>query len=92
MNTDEPWHLDKRVPVALIITILSQFALTIWIASRMSSDIDTLKLNDARQDSVIETMRSAAQQMAVSLGRIEEISINTQRAVDTIARRLEAQP
>ena len=92
MNTDEPWHLDKRVPVALIITILSQFALTIWIASRMLSDIDTLKLNDARQDSVIETMRSAAQQMAVSLGRIEEISINTQRAVDTIARRLEAPP
>ena len=89
---DEPWHLDKRVPVALIITILSQFALTIWIASRMSSDIDTLKLNDARQDNVIETMRGAAQQMAVSLGRIEEISINTQRAVDTIARRLEAQP
>ena len=89
---DEPWHLDKRVPVALIITILSQFALTIWIASRMSSDIDTLKLSDARQDSVIETLRTAANTQAVQLGRIEEISLNTQRAVDTIARRLEATP
>jgi hypothetical protein len=90
--TDEPWHLDKRVPVALIVTVLSQFALTIWLIAAMSSDIESLKASDTRQDMQIEAMRDAAQQMAVQLGRIEEISLNTQKAVEGLARQLEARP
>lgn len=91
-DVSESWHLDKRVPVALITTILTQFALTIWLASAMASDISSLKLNDARQDTTIETLRTAANAQAVQLGRIEEISLSTQRSVDAIARRLEMGP
>lgn len=91
-DVSESWHLDKRVPVALITTILTQFALTIWLASAMSSDINSLKISDARQDTTIETLRTAANAQAVQLGRIEEISLSTQRSVDAIARRLEMGP
>ena len=79
---DEPWHLDKRVPVALIVTIAMQTMLAVWWAAGLSSDVAALKASDARQDGQIETMRDAAQAMAVQLGRIEEISLSTQRAVE----------
>lgn len=90
--TDEPWHLDKRVPVALIVTIAMQTMLAIWWAAGLSSDVAALQTSDARQDSQIEAMRDAAQQMAVQLGRIEEISLNTQKAVEGLARQLESRP
>lgn len=90
--TDEPWHLDKRVPVALIVTIAMQTMLAIWWAAGLSSDVAALQASDARQDGQIETMRTTAQAMAVQLGRIEEISLNTQKAVEALARQLEGRP
>ena len=90
--TDEPWHLDKRVPVALIVTIAMQTMLAIWWAAALSGDVAALQASDQRQDTRIEAMRDAAQQMAVQLGRIEEISINTQKAVEALGRQLEALP
>lgn len=49
----ESWHLDKKVPVALIITLLIQAAFGIWWASRLSfqvSDIaeDLMELKTAQ--------------------------------------------
>ena len=90
--SDEPWHLDKRVPVALIITLISQFAFTVWLASAMSSDIEALQINDTRQDTMIEGIRLAANAQAVQLGRIEEISLNTQRAIEHLTDQLDARP
>jgi hypothetical protein len=93
--TDQPdteWHLDKRVPLALIATLSIQTLLAVWWAADLSNSVTALQASDARQDGRIEAMRDAAQQMAVQLGRIEEISLNTQKAVEGLARQLEARP
>ena len=37
------WHLDKRVPIALIITMFLQMAAGIWWASQLNSDVNFLK-------------------------------------------------
>lgn len=37
------WHLDKRVPLALIITIIGQTAGAFWWASNISSRVTTLE-------------------------------------------------
>lgn len=37
------WHLDKRVPVAIILTLLLQFAGIVWFASQLSARVDVLE-------------------------------------------------
>ena len=42
-NRDSQWHLDKRVPVALIITMLSGYAGGIWWISEMNSRMNNIE-------------------------------------------------
>ena len=35
------WHLDKRVPIALIVSVLAQGALGIWWISGLNYQIQT---------------------------------------------------
>jgi hypothetical protein len=37
---DKHWHLDRKVPLALIFAILGQTAAGIWWASTISSRVD----------------------------------------------------
>lgn len=36
----EQWHLDKKVPIALIITIAIQTAAAIWWAASVNGDVE----------------------------------------------------
>ena len=40
MSGGEPWHLDKRVPIALIVTIIVQTGGMIWWASGLTHRVD----------------------------------------------------
>lgn len=37
---DEPWHLDKRVPLALIVSLSIQTAAMVWWAATTSARIE----------------------------------------------------
>jgi Tfp pilus assembly protein PilO len=87
--SDEPWHLDKRVPVALIFTLLMQSALGVWWASNLSNDVTTLKSRQDKQENLIESMRTTASQQAVQLGRIEENTRSTSEAVSRLLKKIE---
>ena len=77
--TDQPWHLDKRIPIALILAIILQVGGAVYWASKMESRIAA---NTTRIETVDRDMTRLAQQMAimadasntqaVQLGRIEE--------------------
>lgn len=47
MNTDdddnEAWHLDRRVPITLIITLLLQAGAGLWFAAKMDSRLVALE-------------------------------------------------
>lgn len=72
MSTDNSWHLDKRVPIALILALIAQLVTAVWLASAAYRDIET---NAKSIDTLGERMgiieRSTTTQ-AVQLGRIEE--------------------
>lgn len=72
MTEDGAWHVDKRVPVALIAVLIGQFALGAYIAGTMRSDIMTNERDIQGNQTQIELMRDASQAQAVQLGRIEE--------------------
>lgn len=43
VNTNEPWHLDKRVPVALIVTLCLQTAGVVYWAAGQSYRTEALE-------------------------------------------------
>ena len=55
-SQSESWHLDKKVPISLIIAILSQFALAILAYGDIKKDVELLK-----QDTVALHQRDTQQ-------------------------------
>ena len=41
--TDEQWHLDKRIPVALIMSIMMGYAGGIWFMSSLDNRVTMLE-------------------------------------------------
>lgn len=72
MEQNESWHLDKRVPVALIFTLLAQFAGGVWFLSAAFSDIEANRTAIQTIDGRVGMVERAANTQAVQLGRIEE--------------------
>lgn len=76
---EQEWHLDKRVPIALILALVLQVAAAVYWASKMESRIEA---NTARIEIVdrdlsrvgrqIAGVTEAANTQAVQMGRIEE--------------------
>lgn len=60
------WHLDKRVPVALIFAIIIQTATAVWWVSGVSHRVDSaISVNDQQNDR-IQAVEDAANSQAVS--------------------------
>lgn len=61
----EPWHLDKKVPLALILTMALQTLGVIWWAASLSTRVD-------HQERQIVSLVSAEQQTKAEARRIGE--------------------
>ena len=66
------WHLDRRVPIALILALLLQSSGAIWWAASISGRVENNERSVSRLETTTETMRQSAQAQAIQLGRIEE--------------------
>ena len=82
------WHLDKRVPIALVILILAQTGSAIWWASAVNGSIlaleNRLNFNDEtnrRQYDRINIDREASRQTAKQLARVEGLLQSIDRQV-----------
>lgn len=89
--SDTGWHLDKRVPVSIILVLILQFAGGAWLASQMRGDIDRTIGDVKRLESQVEVMRGASQTQAVQLGRIEENVAAMRNEIVRLVRALERQ-
>jgi len=70
--TEQHWTLDKRVPLALILTLLAQTAGGVWWASNITGRVGVNERALTRLEAVVDATRTSAAQQAVQLGRIEE--------------------
>ena len=72
----EHWHLDKRVPVAIIFAILVQTAGAVWWASGMTERMGQIerRMDNAavRSQNIDNIVASQATQIAVLVARIDE--------------------
>lgn len=86
---DNGWHLDRRVPISIIIVLVVQMMGGAWMASRMHSDIERNARDIARHERVIEVMTMSSQEQAVQLGRIEESMSAMRGDIGRLVRLLE---
>lgn len=76
----EPWHLDRRVPVALILAIAIQSATAIWWASKIDSrvaDLETYRSDNKEAASRLAVLESQVADVKEILRRIEQQLIDT---------------
>lgn len=72
MIDERQWHLDKRVPVAIIIAILVQTGGMVWWASNLTARVSTLEERQTEQRDQIRDGARAGQDTSTSLARLEE--------------------
>ncbi len=81
------WHLNRRVPVALIVTIIMQTIGIVWWAASISARVDVLerRLQEARHNQS-RIIRLEANQNAVyqRLDRIEAASRRIEAKLDRL--------
>lgn len=93
---DQHWTLDKKVPVAVIATVLVQFAAVIWMASRLNADVTELQRADARIEMTIRESRmkidqvdNARSQVEMRLIRVEEQAKQIYDTIKSVDKKLD---
>ncbi len=90
--SDEPWHLDKRVPVALILTILMQTAAAVWFASALNQRVSQLETSVAAIGNTARDDEMRLRALELQAGRTDERLIGIQALLNDIKRILEERP
>lgn len=72
----EPWHVDRRVPLALIVTFIltvgTQTAGMVWWAARLSSSVDTHDRRITQLEAADARHAAEAQRISEALVRLDE--------------------
>jgi endonuclease/exonuclease/phosphatase family metal-dependent hydrolase len=73
-NTEnkEPWHFDKRIPVALLFTLLVQTFLAGALIARMDSRITELETRARSLEEWKDGTQGKLDLINVTLGRVDE--------------------
>lgn len=69
---DEPWHLNKSVPLSIILGVIAQTVTLVWFIAGLNASIDQNSRDLVRHETRIEALEASAQSQAVSLARMDE--------------------
>lgn len=80
---DEKWHLDKKVPISLIVALLGYGVTGIWAFADVKKEVEVIKANisqqpdrDRRQDEQVSAaltlVRSQLERMENKMDRVLE--------------------
>ena len=86
-----PWHLDKRIHVALIFALAMQSAGAVWWASNQSARLEQTELRVARLETGAARSQEASNKLANMLAGIVQSQQDVRRSLDWIVRRIDAQ-
>lgn len=81
-NLKEQWHLDRRIPIALIITIVVQTSVGVWWAATTTSQV-------AENSREIAELKAVTGDIPSRLSRIETRQEHMLQSMKEIARKLE---
>ncbi len=85
---NEGWHLDKRVPVAIILAVILQLVTFTWWMSALTSDVEQNSDAILRHNVELRTIRENNRQQTGTLSRIEEQIVALRRDLQFTMDRL----
>lgn len=86
--TDTHWHLDKKVPVGIILTLFIQFLGGVWFMSKLESRILALETVQAEQRQRDDRQdRAAAEAVAIIRAQLDRIDANILQLIRDGARK-----
>lgn len=86
------FHIDKRVPVALIVTMLVQTAGVVWWAATLQAAQAQALIDGRRIESRVERIETQRDDMQVRVIRIEEKLVSQTDVLQRILRSVEQAP
>ena len=87
-TASQGWHLDRRVPVAMILTLIVQTGMAIWFISNMNSRIDA-------NTEAIKAMSNHSDRIILLESHIEfqtETMRRLEAKIDRLDQRLDERP
>lgn len=72
MSEKESWHLDRRVPVAIIVTIMIQLLGGAWVASQLVSRLENVEKTALNNRHSVEKMEERQRLSETAYARLEE--------------------
>jgi len=91
-QNDEGWHLDKRVPIALIIALCVQTGGGIWWASGINTQVIRHDRDLIRVEAVANSNRTAANSQEVQVARLTEQISGLREDIAALVRALNRGP
>lgn len=92
----DPWHLDKRVPIALILALCIQTVGAVWWAATITSTvgeltvkIDAISSGDRRQWDEINAEKVRMNALSNRISRMEGILEHIARQNERILQKLD---
>lgn len=79
------WHLDKKVPIALIFVLLGQLGMGVWVASKLQAQVENHDRRIVSLEMADQRMSSEATRISEFLARLDE----RLQAQTVILRRME---
>ena len=85
----EPWHLDRRVPLALILTILLQTGAAVWFAASLQARVDVLERDIEREHILNGNQETAIRSIENGAARLDAKLDGIVSLLERMDRRLE---
>ena len=87
----DSWHLDKKVPVTLIATILIQTLIFGWFLSKFDSRLAHVEEQSARLEVTATARQAVVDSNRINVAVIQQNLDGIQRSLDRIEKSLENQ-
>jgi hypothetical protein len=90
-NDPHGWHLDKKVPIAIITAIAVQTFGIVWWAATLSARVDVNARDFDRVSSEISVLRELVHQQNVRNARLEEQITGLRADIDRLIHSIRGQ-
>ena len=81
-EANEQWHLDKRVPVAIILALLGQTVGFVWFQSKLDSRVGQLEARAVIAESYGERLTRLEERLQSTNAILERIDKKIDKALD----------
>ena len=82
-DEDSKWHLDKKVPISIIVAMFMQFGGGIWFLSRLEGRVVALEADKAAQH-ILDERQDQSRSEALSLIRsdVRDVGAKVDRLIE----------